>query len=339
MKKLLALLLALVLCLGALVACDTPEESSSSSSEESSNQEPSIKKIDTNITVQLLEQEVAVIEKIFNEGEWTNDVTKTAPDYILSFSGLEIKYSLVGIFNDWGNDQEGDERCLYLSNEEIAQINVIIESHFGEASCEQEKEFDSVNLPEQIYSNFETPGKYFIAKAWLSSNIYDIYDDNKDIKSPFDESNYMQGVYYFSLYKENAEGYFMHYDENGKFNYFPTSAAEKDYNDFFEYARYPEKALGDSIRVENMYCFVNGDGYTEWWILYETKNGPDYVLLKEREGREKIYLFTYEELEPMARELRDHRWLNRYNDGISILSTVADISKYEITPRDMIKEN
>ncbi len=34
MKKLLALLLILVLCLGALVACDTPEESSSSSSSE-----------------------------------------------------------------------------------------------------------------------------------------------------------------------------------------------------------------------------------------------------------------------------------------------------------------
>ena len=36
MKKLLALLLAMILCLGALVACDTPEESSSSSSEETS---------------------------------------------------------------------------------------------------------------------------------------------------------------------------------------------------------------------------------------------------------------------------------------------------------------
>ncbi len=37
MKKLLTLLLALVLCLGVLVACDTPEESSSSSSEETNS--------------------------------------------------------------------------------------------------------------------------------------------------------------------------------------------------------------------------------------------------------------------------------------------------------------
>ena len=36
MKKLLTLLLAMILCLGVLVACDTPEESSSSSSEEQS---------------------------------------------------------------------------------------------------------------------------------------------------------------------------------------------------------------------------------------------------------------------------------------------------------------
>lgn len=37
MKKLLALLLAMILCLGVLVACDTPEESSSSSSSEESS--------------------------------------------------------------------------------------------------------------------------------------------------------------------------------------------------------------------------------------------------------------------------------------------------------------
>ena len=39
MKKLLSLLLAMLLCLGVLVACDTPEESSSSSSEEPSSEE------------------------------------------------------------------------------------------------------------------------------------------------------------------------------------------------------------------------------------------------------------------------------------------------------------
>ena len=203
-------------------------------------------------------------------------------------------------------------------------------------SCEQEKSFDSVNLPEQVYSNFENP-EYFIVKACLSIRLYDIYDDEIDIKSLFDESKYMQGAYYFSQYKENAEGYFMYYDKDGKFNYYPTSAAEKDYNDFLEYARYPEKALGVSTRVENMYCFVNGNGYTEWWILYETKNGPDYVLLKEQEGREKIYLFTYEELEPMAMALREYRRLNADKDGIPILSNVADISEYEITPSDMTK--
>ena len=37
MKKLLSLLLAMILCLGVLVACDTPEESSSSSLSEESN--------------------------------------------------------------------------------------------------------------------------------------------------------------------------------------------------------------------------------------------------------------------------------------------------------------
>ena len=78
--------------------------------------------------------------------------------------------------------------------------------------------------------------------------------------------------------------------------------------------------------------------YVDWGILYETKNGPDYVLLKEQEGREKIYLFTYEELEPMAMALREYRRLNADKDGIPILSNVADISEYEITPRDMIKE-
>ena len=203
-------------------------------------------------------------------------------------------------------------------------------------SCEQEKSFDSVNLPEQIYSNFENP-EYFIVKACLSIRLYDIYDDEIDIKSLFDESKYMQGAYYFSQYKENAEGYFMYYDKDGKFNYYPTSVAEKDYNDFLEYARYPEKALGVLTRVENMYCFVNDNGYTEWWILYETKNGPDYVLLKEQEGREKIYLFTYEELEPMAMALREYRRLNADKDGIPVLSNVADISAYEITPKEMTK--
>lgn len=39
MKKLLSLLLAMILCLGVLVACDTPEESSSSSSEKQSSEE------------------------------------------------------------------------------------------------------------------------------------------------------------------------------------------------------------------------------------------------------------------------------------------------------------
>ena len=41
MKKLLSLLLALVLCFGVLVACDTPEESSSSSSSEEQSSEES----------------------------------------------------------------------------------------------------------------------------------------------------------------------------------------------------------------------------------------------------------------------------------------------------------
>ena len=41
MKKLLSLLLAMLLCLGALVACDTPEESSSSSSSEGLPEESS----------------------------------------------------------------------------------------------------------------------------------------------------------------------------------------------------------------------------------------------------------------------------------------------------------
>ena len=39
MKKLLSLLLAMLLCLGVLVACDTPEESSSSSSSKASSSE------------------------------------------------------------------------------------------------------------------------------------------------------------------------------------------------------------------------------------------------------------------------------------------------------------
>ena len=42
MKKLLSLLLVMVLCLGVLVACNTPEESSSSSSSEEPPQEPKI---------------------------------------------------------------------------------------------------------------------------------------------------------------------------------------------------------------------------------------------------------------------------------------------------------
>ncbi len=130
MKKLLALLLAMLLCLGVLVACnnDALDESSC----ESTQKEMLVKEINSNRTLQLSEQDAKAIEKILNEGDWINDITKTIPDYIFYFSDSEIKYAS-GIFNDWGSNENGDERCLWLSEEETELVNSILKKYFNSA--------------------------------------------------------------------------------------------------------------------------------------------------------------------------------------------------------------
>ena len=132
MKKIILLLLATILCFGVFVSCNDERSSFSEQSSEASQSEIMVREIISNKTVQLSKQDAELIEKMFNEGAWAFDITKTIPDYVVCFSGLEIKYSSVGIFNDLGSEQSGDERHLQLSEEETAQINAIIEKYFGE---------------------------------------------------------------------------------------------------------------------------------------------------------------------------------------------------------------
>ena len=205
------------------------------------------------------------------------------------------------------------------------------------SSCaKEEKSMDSLNLPEQVYSDLQMPEDTFILK-FSDRRITVLCDEAFDIKDDFDKSKYMEGGYYSLLPIENAVGIFNQYDENGNIVHLTIYSQEKFYDDFFEYAKYPEKVLGYSARVENIYCYANVWSYWECWIYYETEDGTDFVLLKEYDIDEELYLFPVEELKPIAKALDEHEKRNAQGDGISVVSDVAYISAYEIIPRDMTR--
>lgn len=204
-------------------------------------------------------------------------------------------------------------------------------------SCKQEKGFDSVNLPEQVYADLNLPEDAFVIRISYDREITEISNRKYDIKNDFDEANYTQGTYYSLLSDENSMGRFCQYDKEGNMVSLELNSPDGCYDDFFEYARHPEKVLGYFTRVKNIYCCM----YSWWeqWIYYEMDNGTDYILLREYDLDEKIYLFSVEEIKPMLGSLKSKRdtIFGRFEQEKYKLSDVEDISEYEIIPKSMTK--
>ena len=204
-------------------------------------------------------------------------------------------------------------------------------------SCKQEKEFDSVNLPEQVYADLNLPEDAFVIRISYDREITEMLNRKYDIKDDFDEANYTQGTYYSLTPDENAVGKFYQYDKKGNVISLELNSPDGCYDDFFEYARHPEKVLGYFARVKNIYCCM----YSWWeqWIYYEMDNGKDYILLREYDLDEKLYLFPVEEIKPMLVGLKEKRdtIFNKFEKERYKLSDVEDISEYEIIPKSMTK--
>ena len=205
-------------------------------------------------------------------------------------------------------------------------------------SCKQEKGFDSVNLPEQVYDDLKLPKDSFVIRISYDREITELLNKKYDIKNDFDEANYASRTYYSLTPDENAVGKFYQYDKKGNVISLELNSPDGCYDDFFEYARHPEKVLGYFAQVKNVYCCM----YSWWeqWIYYEMDNGKDYILLREYDLDEKLYLFPVEEIKPMLVGLKEKRdtIFNKFEKERYKLSDVEDISEYEIIPKSMTKK-
>ena len=125
MKKLLALLLALVFCLGVFASCndEVPRESSSSEEEVP----VSVKNRRTGEKVVLTESEAELVERVLNPETFPeNGYCDCIKYYEFRFGNYRVQY-------DEGRAEDmAVVRSKELSEEETTQINAIIEKYFGE---------------------------------------------------------------------------------------------------------------------------------------------------------------------------------------------------------------
>ena len=127
MKKLLSLLLAMILCLGVLVACDTSEESSSSSSEESSTSTEGPILEDLSSSGENLRKDSVEVVAYYALDNF--DLKNDAPNFAIYKNNEELTYALDISLNETA--QSNFDNCYVLLLRDIP----IAFSYFNSWKC------------------------------------------------------------------------------------------------------------------------------------------------------------------------------------------------------------
>ena len=126
MKKLLALLLALVFCLGVFVSCNDEVPSESSSSEK---EKVIIKHFYNKQEIELDEQESTLVRGFLESGYEPGRLWDCPKTYTICFDGCSIEYEFEeGLLEDGYNS-----RGKALSEDQREQLNAILKKHFGDS--------------------------------------------------------------------------------------------------------------------------------------------------------------------------------------------------------------
>ena len=196
MKKLVAILLTLIFCLGIFVSCDNETQTESSSEKE----KITVRDISTGFEAVLSDEDAQVFldANILNEDVWKNGMYDHMCQYIVCVDGREIFYSLTaGMF-------EYNRQNIMLSDEEAGKIYSVLKKYFGEIY------FFTVPIVKNVVSSNQAPLSY--------SDYCEIYDI-------FFETEWRQGLddaistpYHFCFdnltIRYSTEGYLFN-EENG----------------------------------------------------------------------------------------------------------------------------
>lgn len=202
-------------------------------------------------------------------------------------------------------------------------------------------EADSLTFSDSIYDVINTANKNNTIKIYNGTFMH-LFAERKNIEEIITDESLLAPYYAVQGIFSSPEYYYVDGEDSQKIGINPPEIGST-----LRYITSPLMVLNQVspfISVQNVY-YLNGDASHDGIYIYYKTNKGDYVFYKEYATAEESYLFPLEDFycmaETMEAKLQQEKQEREHLDSVhkylfggpTLLSDVADISSYRVTPQ------